>query len=412
MTSTTSKPFIAIACGGTGGHLFPGLAVAEELLCRECEVMLLISPKEVDQEAVKAVVGMQIETLPAVALSGKNVLKFGLGFWNSFLTSRRLFKKRKPQIVLAMGGFTSAPPIFAARNLGAKTFIHESNSVPGRANRWLSRFVDSGFIYFSNAKERMRLPKCVVTGMPVRSQFLELVDPMAARMAVGLNPKNPVLLVMGGSQGASGVNKLVISALPLLSKATPELQFLHLTGQIDFEKVQKTYKELGCKAVVRPFFTEMELALGAATVAVSRSGASSLAEIASLRVPSVLVPYPTAADNHQYHNAMAFVDGGAALISEQSKVSPDQFATQILTLLGNEEQRARMQQALSKWHFPNAAQLISDQILSAIGIESRATRGNIEAPVSLEIRKPNLAGTTNVFARLGTLSDKSKEANG
>ena len=172
-SSARQKPFIAIACGGTGGHLFPGLAVAQQLQERGCDVALLISPKEVDQQAVKSVLGMEIFTLPAVGLQNRNYFSFAKSFWNSFRAARNIFKQRRPAAVLAMGGFTSAPPIFAAKLIGAKTFLHESNTIPGRANRLLACFVDAAFIGFPETAARLRAKKISVTGTPVRPQFTQ-----------------------------------------------------------------------------------------------------------------------------------------------------------------------------------------------------------------------------------------------
>src|SRR5581483_2858612 len=137
----------AIACGGTGGHLFPGLAVGQDLLRRGCAVTLMVSPKEVDQQAVCAITDMGVATLPAVGLQRGGVIGFFTGFWKSYRRAKVLFAARPPKFVLAMGGFTSAPPILAARSFGAKTFLHESNTIPGKANRWLARFVDGAFVY-------------------------------------------------------------------------------------------------------------------------------------------------------------------------------------------------------------------------------------------------------------------------
>ena len=138
MSQKLERPLIAIACGGTGGHLFPGLAVAERLIQRRAEVMLLVSPKEVDQQAVKTASGVQIATLPAVGLIRGSRIAFARGLIRSFRAARALFKQEKPRAVVAMGGFTSAPPILAGRLMGFPTFLHESNTIPGRANRWLS----------------------------------------------------------------------------------------------------------------------------------------------------------------------------------------------------------------------------------------------------------------------------------
>ena len=357
------KPFIAIACGGTGGHLFPGLAVAEQLRQRGCDVALLISPKVVDQAAVKSVRGMDIFTLPAVGLQNRNYFSFGRSFLKSLFAARKIFRQHRPDAVLAMGGFTSAPPIFAARKFGAKTFLHESNTVPGRANRLLACFVDGAFVGFPEAATKLRARKTSVTGTPVRPQFI-LRKAEECRAMLGLDLNRRTLLVVGGSQGASGLNELILSALPLLGQKN--WQWLHLTGAKDLEKVKAAYAAQGISAVVKPFLAEMDLALGAATAAVSRAGASSLAEMAAMRLPSLLVPLPTAADNHQFVNAAAFVKTGAAGLLEQKKTSPEDVAASLTELVENENLRAKMQAALAQWHAPNAAEQIAENILSCI----------------------------------------------
>jgi UDP-N-acetylglucosamine--N-acetylmuramyl-(pentapeptide) pyrophosphoryl-undecaprenol N-acetylglucosamine transferase len=360
-----NTPFVAIACGGTGGHLFPGLAVAEQLKQRGCAVALLVSPKDVDQEAVKSARGMEIVTLPAVALQNRNYLSFARSFWQSWRASRNFFKSRPPSAVLAMGGFTSAPPILAAGKFGAKTFLHESNTIPGRANRFLARFVNEAFVGFPAAAARLRARKVTTTGTPVRPQF-QPGDPAPCRAAFRLESNRPTILVMGGSQGASGINDMILSALPLLGNRTPAWQWLHLTGPGDVEKVEQAYAARGFKAVVKPFLAEMDLALGAATIAVSRAGASSLAEIAAVRLPSLLVPYPTAADNHQFYNAQAFEATGAARLLEQKNATPEKVAALLCELIEGPAARAKIQNALAQWHAPKAAKQIAEIMLEAV----------------------------------------------
>ncbi|MEI9865744.1 MAG: undecaprenyldiphospho-muramoylpentapeptide beta-N-acetylglucosaminyltransferase [Limisphaerales bacterium] len=383
-----NKPFIAIACGGTGGHLFPGLAVAEQLQQRGCAVALLISPKDVDQQAVKSAKHMEVFTLPAVGLQNRNYFSFARSFWQSWRAAKKIFQARPPQAVLAMGGFTSAPPILAGNAFGAKTFLHESNTIPGKANRFLARFVNEAFVGFPEAAARLKACKISVTGTPVRPQF-QARDAAECRLALGLEPNRPVVLVVGGSQGASGLNDMVLSALPLLQErgrparelsgggehagGPPALQFLHLTGTGDFEKVKAAYAALGIKAVVKPFLVEMDLALGAATISVSRSGASSLAEIAAMRLPSLLVPYPAAADNHQLTNATAFEKTGAAKLLEQKNSTPEKVAALLTELVESETMRATMQTALAQWHAPKAAEQIAEIILAAIAQPEKAT---------------------------------------
>jgi UDP-N-acetylglucosamine--N-acetylmuramyl-(pentapeptide) pyrophosphoryl-undecaprenol N-acetylglucosamine transferase len=370
---TRSDYSIAIACGGTGGHLFPGLSVAEKLLHRKCAVTLMISPKEVDQEAVKSASGMEIVTLPAIGLQRGSEFAFLKGFKKSYGASRRLFKTSPPDAVLAMGGFTSAPPILAGKQLGAQTFLHESNTIPGRANRWLSWVVNRAFVGFESAAGRLNNRKITITGTPVRASFRPR-DAAGCRAELGFDPHRPLLLVMGGSQGASGINDLVIKSLPTLAKLAPNLQWLHLAGPNDSEKVKQAYSELKLKAMVHPFFSGMELALGAATAAISRAGASSLAELVTMRVPAVLVPYPAATDNHQLHNARAFAATGAAQIVEQEGATAEAMAEQIIGIVNCPTTRQKMQNGLAQWQSPRAAEEIADAMLEAVRARRKAAR--------------------------------------
>jgi UDP-N-acetylglucosamine--N-acetylmuramyl-(pentapeptide) pyrophosphoryl-undecaprenol N-acetylglucosamine transferase len=360
-----STPFVAIACGGTGGHLFPGLAVAEQLQKRGCAVGLLISPKDVDQEAVKSARGMEIFTLPAVGLQNRNYFSFAGSFVKSLFATKKIFRQHRPAAVLAMGGFTSAPPVWVGKDFGAKTFLHESNTIPGRANRLLARFVNEAFVGFPSAAARLRARKVTTTGTPVRPQF-QPREPAPCRAAFKLDPGRPTILVMGGSQGASGINELVLSALLLLGDRAPAWQWLHLTGPNDVEKVKQAYAARGFKAVVKPFLAEMDLALGAATIAVSRAGASSLAEIAAMRLPSLLVPYPAAADNHQFYNAQAFETTGAARLLEQKNATPEKVAALLRELVEDPAAREKIRTALAQWHAPKAAEQIGEIMLAAV----------------------------------------------
>jgi UDP-N-acetylglucosamine--N-acetylmuramyl-(pentapeptide) pyrophosphoryl-undecaprenol N-acetylglucosamine transferase len=353
----------AIACGGTGGHLFPGLAVGQELLRRECAVTLMVSPKDVDQQAIRSISDMGVVTLPAVGWQRGGVFGFAIGFCKSYRRAKALYAARPPNFVLAMGGFISAPPICAAWKIGAKTFIHESNTIPGKANRWLSRLVDGAFVYFPQAASLLPAPRVEVVGMPVRPQFLQPMRPAAARTALGLDETNAVLLVMGGSQGARAINELVLATLPQLRAAVPRLQFIHLTGNAGVESARQAYAAQNLRAIVQPFLADMGTALAAADVAVSRAGASSLAELAARQLPAVLIPYPTAADDHQFHNARAFVQSGAARSLPQLTATPEQLARDIIDLLRDPLQRAAMQRALVQWHKPGAAAAIAESIL-------------------------------------------------
>jgi len=335
--------------------------------------MLLISPKEVDQEAVRGVSGMEVVTLPAVGLKRGGEIGFVRGFIQSYRAAAKVFKLRPPQAALAMGGFTSASPILAAKRAGARTFLHESNTIPGRANRWLARVVDYAFVGFPTAATRLHNRNVTVTGTPVRIRF-QGREAGNCRSALGLDPVRPVLLVMGGSQGATGINELVMKSLPLLAHHAPDLQWLHLTGSRDAEKVTQAYAALKVKVVVHSFLGEMELALGAATATVCRAGASSLAELAAMRLPAVLIPYPSATDNHQFHNARAFEATGAARLLEQKTATPELLMQLLLDLLEKPAVHEKMQNALAGWHTPGAAEQITEAMLAAVGAGAGQSR--------------------------------------
>ena len=372
MNRPTGTPLhVAIACGGTGGHLFPGLAVGRELTARGAQVTLLVSPKEVDQEAVHGI-GLRTATLPAVGLQGGNVGSFLVGFVRAWRSARRCFTDqsigpRPPEAVLGMGGFTAAPPMLAGRQLGAAIFLHESNTVPGRANRLLARWVREAFSGFTETGSRWSAARTTCTGTPVRGEIARLRhhrDARSARLALGLDPDRPVLLVTGGSQGARGLNQAVCAALPGLAAASPSLQFIHLSGVPDLEAVQAAHGPLGTRSIVRPFLREMHLALEAADAAVSRAGASSLAELAAVGLPSVLIPLPTAQDDHQRHNASALERSGAATRLEQAGLDQDHLRSAILRLVHDEAARAQMRRALAEWDRPESAATIAECILS------------------------------------------------
>jgi UDP-N-acetylglucosamine--N-acetylmuramyl-(pentapeptide) pyrophosphoryl-undecaprenol N-acetylglucosamine transferase len=278
-----------------------------------------------------------------------------------------------------MGGFTSAPPVLAGRFRRAPAFLHESNTIPGRANRWLSWTVDQAFVGFPGAGVRLHTRRVKVTGTPVRPEFAP-GEVAAKRQALGLDPDRPVLVVTGGSQGARGLNDLVCETLPYLAKLAPQLQLLHLTGPNDVAKLEGVCAANHLRAVIRPFSAEMHMVLGAASVVISRAGASSLAELAAMRVPAILVPYPAALDNHQYFNAVALEKTGAVRMLEQRNFPPRTLAAWVVELVENASVREAMRTALARWHSPHAAEQIADTIVEAISDRRRAAGASSIAP--------------------------------
>lgn len=227
-----------------------------------------------------------------------------------------------------------------------------------------------------------------------------------------------MILVMGGSQGAHGINELVRQALPELMRREPDWQWLHLTGTLDAKEVKQAYESLRVGAMVRPFLDDMELALGAATLAISRAGASSLAELAAMRLPSILIPFPAATENHQFFNAQAFETAGAASLIEQKKATVEMLTERLVELARNGLLRQKMQSALAQWEAPRAAEQIAETIVSALGIKPvegsgappgghGARSGSAQAFISgLEGTALSTAAPTRVHVTVGAVATR------
>jgi UDP-N-acetylglucosamine--N-acetylmuramyl-(pentapeptide) pyrophosphoryl-undecaprenol N-acetylglucosamine transferase len=234
----------------------------------------------------------------------------------------------------------------------------------------------------------------IPTGTPVRPEFAGL-DTERCRAALGLELQRPVLLVTGGSQGAGAINRLLMDAAPLIVRDVPTLQILHLTGAQDEQAVRDAYARDHVTARVQAFLPEMAQALGAATIAVSRAGASSLAELAAVRLPALLVPYPTAADDHQFHNAKAYADTGAAMMRTQMELTVQSLTVALVGLLRDDPQRLAMREALARWESPRAARLVADHMLASLhtlGVQrpplARSPKDNREPPHARSLCQP------------------------
>jgi UDP-N-acetylglucosamine--N-acetylmuramyl-(pentapeptide) pyrophosphoryl-undecaprenol N-acetylglucosamine transferase len=365
MSVCNQIPSIAIACGGTGGHTFPGIAIARCLLDSGYRVVLIISSKQVDQQAVKDIKDMDIVTLPAISGRYGRLCGSGLALVAAMRKTKHIFREFSPCAVLAMGGFCGVAPILVGKMSRTRTFLHEANSVPGKANRYLARLVDRIFVGFPQVSDVLKKFRIVVTGTPVRREFFGL-DKIACRTKLGLRVDAPVWLVMGGSQGASALNHIALQTAPALNTALPTIQILHITGTTDIAEVESAYKRQRIQAVVKAFKPDIHLALGAADCLLSRAGASSMAEIAAVGIPSILVPFPYATDNHQFFNAKAYSQSGAALQIDQNDLTPDLLASQVCMLIEQRSRRTSIINALEKWSKPNAAHDICRRIIACI----------------------------------------------
>jgi UDP-N-acetylglucosamine--N-acetylmuramyl-(pentapeptide) pyrophosphoryl-undecaprenol N-acetylglucosamine transferase len=358
---------VAIACGGTGGHLFPGLAVAEELRQRGHDTLLLVSAKQIDAIALEGAKEQQAHALPGIGWPGAlspRIFKFGMSLINSWRECGQVYREFQPTAVVGMGGFTSAIPLLLGRHLHLPTLIHESNAIPGRVTRFIAPWVNKTLLGFESCANYLRRAHCVVTGTPVR-RGLERIDRAVAAEKYGLNPALPIILIMGGSQGARGVNQLVLQALPLWHTQREAVQFIHLTGQAEANIAEINYRRQRLTAVVQAFSTQMEHFYSLADVVISRSGAASLTELSHYGLPSVLVPYPVAADDHQTFNARIFEEAGAARILVESKTTPEMLYEVVSGLLNDSEARRRMGEAARALAGDNAARRVAEEIESS-----------------------------------------------
>ena len=355
---------IAIACGGTGGHLFPGLAVAEELRERGHDTLLLVSPKQIDTIALEGAKEQQSRALPGIGWPGflsPRVFKFGLNLVSSWRECGAVYRDFQPTAVVGMGGFTSAIPLLLGRHLKLPTLIHESNAIPGRVTRYIAPLVNKTMLGFEGCANYLRRAHCVVTGTPVR-RGLGRIDRAVAAEKFGLNPALPIILIMGGSQGAHGINQLILKTLPMWHNDREVVQFVHLTGQADANIAEINYRRQRLTAVVRAFSTEMEQFYSLADVVISRSGAASLTELSHYGLPSVLVPFPAAADDHQSCNARVFEQAGAARVLVESKTTPEALHQAVAELLANAPMRKLMADAARGLAGIDAAKRVAEEI--------------------------------------------------
>ena len=357
---------VVIACGGTGGHLFPGLAVAERLRERGHHLLVLISEKDIDALAVRDHVGLyRFEKLPSIGmprLLSPAIVGFTRGFAASLARCRSLYREFSPQAVLGMGGFTSTAPLLIGRRSGVATFIHESNAIPGKANRLNARLARAVLLGFGEcARYFPKRTRCVVTGTPIRASLQKRLKPAEARAIFGLEPSDAfkTLLVMGGSQGAHGLNQAVLAALPRWRNV---LQVIHFTGKDDEAIMRAAYKQEGVRAHVAAFHHQMQEAYSAADLAIARSGAASLSELAHFSLPSVLIPFPAAAEDHQTLNARLFTDAGAALMLPERAIEGAGLAKVVSELLHDPVRLAGMAAATRQLAPVDAASLVVDTI--------------------------------------------------
>lgn len=371
-----AEPVFVFAGGGTGGHLYPGIAVAEAL--REIEpgaqIVFLTTNRPLDRQLLAPTGFEQVEqSVRPFTLHPLRLPRFWLDWRRSVAAARRVIGTRRAVAVLGLGGYAAGPAVVAAHSLGVPAAILNPDAVPGRANRYLARRSklvvlqwDSTRRYFDHSV------RCEALGCPIRRQFHE-VDPAAGRCQFHLDPARPVLLATGASQGAHTVNETLVRVWPAVSTAHPEWQLLHLTGETDAASVRQAYASAGVPATVLAFTHDMALALASADLVVSRAGASTLAELTALGKPSILMPYPFHRDRHQHANAGELVAAGAAVLVEDQK-DGGRNAPGLRAALDRAMQPGVLQgmaRAALAMGRPRAARAVAERLAGRLGVAGR-----------------------------------------
>lgn len=367
---------IIIAGGGTGGHLYPGIAVAEEFEGRPLDGGVKIQKDNIvfagTEHGIEAKVipreGYPIRFLRAEGLVGKSILKKAKAsflFLLSIRDSLKIIRSIKPDIVIGVGGYASVGMVLAAHFKGIPTMILEQNSVPGSANRFLSKFVDAIAVTYQESTDFFPHYKTYLTGNPVRKGMLA-TDKEKAYSIFPIEKDRFTIFVFGGSSGARSINYFIVEALRHLTDLRKNIQFLHQTGQRDYDEVREAYLRLGFSGVVTPYIYQMAEAYAISDIVVSRAGATTLSEITITGKPSILIPYPYAAANHQEYNARKLEDMGAARLILEKDLNGEKLASSIRELYENKEMRIEMQKAALAFGRTDAAEKIVDLAMSLI----------------------------------------------
>jgi UDP-N-acetylglucosamine--N-acetylmuramyl-(pentapeptide) pyrophosphoryl-undecaprenol N-acetylglucosamine transferase len=358
---------LLIAGGGTGGHLYPGIAVARELMSRVpgSRVTFVGTAAGIEARVVPRE-GFELELIRSAGLKGKSLesVARGVGLLPmSGLDAWQVLTRRQPSVVVGVGGYSSGPVVALAAARGIPTLLMEQNAVPGLTNRLLARLVDAAAVTYDDALSFFGA-KAFVSGNPVRPEFFDGEGRDEER---GVPPGAARVLIFGGSQGAHAINMAMVEAALRLAAEAPRLAITHQTGERDLEMVRDGYRRAGLEARVEPFLYSMDREMRAADVVVSRAGATTLAELTAAGRPSILVPLPTATDDHQRKNAEALVKHGAAQMIEQRELSGDRMAAEILGLARDAARRSAMSDAARLLARPDAARVIVERIVDLAG---------------------------------------------
>ena len=357
---------VLIAGGGTGGHLFPGIALAEEIVTRhpKNDVVFVGTDRGLEARVVPQN-GFVFEAIKSQGLKGMGPVKLLIGLLLlpvSFFSAIGLLRKYRPDVVVGVGGYSSGPVVLMAWLLRIPTAIQEQNALPGFTNKVLGKFVNAIFVSFEAAIQFFPHARAYPLGNPIRRALLENFLRSKSKH------ERFTLLIFGGSLGARGLNTRVVEALPFLKDLKDDIHIIHQTGKNDLETVKKGYADAGVPADVREFIDDMASAYLGADLVVCRAGATTLAELTVCKKASILVPFPHATDDHQAVNAKALVDAGAALMFREAELTGEKLAGAIRELKNDPARLQKMEKAAGVLGRPEAAGEIA-QVLQQLCLE-------------------------------------------
>ncbi len=358
---------ILIAGGGTGGHLYPGIAVARELLKRDrATVVSFVGTASGIEARIVPREGFPLDLIRVAGLKRKSVIQRLRGFLLLPLSGSdawSVLSRRRPDVVIGVGGFASGPVLACAALRGFPTLVLEQNALPGLTNRLLAPLVRAAAVNFEEALRFF--PKTgFVAGNPVRPEFISTAEANDADD----RPRDAArVLIVGGSQGAHAINMAMVAAAPRLAAAGIGLAITHQTGERDVDLVRSAYERAGLVARVEAFLYEVHREMRAADLVICRAGATTLAEVSALGRPSILVPLPTATDDHQRKNAAVLEKAGAAVVIDERTLDGARLADAVVALAGNRERRAHMSSAARRLARPDAAERIADRVEELAG---------------------------------------------
>lgn len=358
------KLSIIIAGGGTGGHLFPGIAVGSELrnIYPNSDILFVTAGRKIESQILDKA-GFRQKSIRVEGIKGRGIVKTLISLFKlpwSLIQSINIIRKVSPDIILGVGGYSSGPLCLSGKLMGVPVAIHEQNSYPGITNRLLSRVVDRIFISFEESREYFTTGTMSLTGNPVREDFIKGAESSHEKSEVF------TIFVTGGSQGAVAVNSVFMDALEIINQRGLKPNVIHHAGQFDYERVAREYSERGLKGKVSSFIDDMARAYEKADIFIGRAGAGTIFELAAMGRASILVPLPNSANDHQKSNAMALVRTGGAVMMMQDELDGKKLAGKLIEFMNDRDMLKKMGIKSREIAMVDASKVIVDQMCKLI----------------------------------------------